>query len=656
MACLTAIVRRGSRMLMRVLPKRLDRQIVLMAGVSLGLITPLFAIHEANESAERVVQSTTLQAKALAENIAVTSVEYVLTEDFSSTEKLLLRSARFPGVDDIQVVDPSGRIIADVYKAAEGPRLRYDIQLLTPPDTKHALVDQHNGFLTIWEPITEAYAVGWVKLTYSLAEAERIARQYLYYYLFDGLVVALLLVGLILLVMKRPLRLLKEAAHFATQLKDKRGERLEVNRSSIEIESLGDALNEASKNLYAQDAEIRKAVKKLSTQKSAMDEHSIVSVTDVEGNITYANQKFLDSMELDIDEVLGKDHSVVKSGFHGDAFYREMWQVISQGRVWHGEIFNKSKSGRGVWVNTTIVPFIDESGQPYEYVAIRTDISEQKKIEKELEEKARSLTLMTNNLEDLVRLRTTELEEANRQLSELNKIKSEFVSVVSHELRTPLTSIKSFAEILQDDIDELDSKSTQRFLSIINEEAERLGRLINDLLDLQKMESGKATWADEDVDIVPLLVESVETFSQACSDKGLTLEVDVGEKRLVLNLDGDRFKQLIINLLSNALKFTEQGGVELHLSVNDNAVNIVVADTGMGIAAAELDKVFDSFYQVDSSAKRKAGGSGLGLKVCKEIVEHYHGRIWVESEFGDGSRFFVTLPLSNERVAGNWEI
>jgi two-component system sensor histidine kinase/response regulator len=629
-----------------ILPRRLDRQVMLVVSLLLGLVLPFFAVHEADENTARLVRSVTLQARALAENVAVTSVEHIVTQDFASTEQLLLRSARFPGVLDIQVTNVKGRVVGDVVVKPGGePKLRYKLNPLSPPGATSSYLQQRDGRLVIWEPVVGAYPVGWVRLNYSLAESKRISREYLYDYLIDGTIMAVLLITLILLVMRQPLRMLRDAATFAARLKDKSGVKIPVDRRSVEIEQLGMALNEASTNLFEQETAIKQAMKALNTQKSAMDEHSIVSITDVDGRITYANQKLLDVTGYSSEELLGKTYSLIKSGHHSDAFFRDMWATISSGYVWHGEILNKSKYGHEVWMNTTIVPFMDESGTPYEYVAISTDVTKQKQVEQELEQKAGSLKQMTDHLEDLVRQRTIELERANLQLQHLNKIKSEFVSVVSHELRTPLTSIKSFAEILNDDLEELDLDEQKNFLSIINEESDRLGRLINDLLDLQKMDSGKMVWKDEIVNLGQVLESYVSFFLQSYSEKGVELQLDnTTSSCCLIEVDVDRIKQLITNLLSNALKFTEHGGVKVTMSSVPGEVMVSVCDTGLGIPESELENVFENFHQVDRSETRKIGGSGLGLAICKDIVQHYGGRIWAESTLGEGSCFSFTFP------------
>lgn len=634
------------QLLQRLLPRRLDRQVILFATLLLCLIVPISALYEARESAERVVNSATLQARALAENIAVTSISHIVTLDFSSSEQLLLRAARFPGVIEIQVVDLDGKIITDVInKTGDKPQLRYELMELQPPIKPMLQSIETLGLLTIWEPVIGASLVGWVRLTYSLAEAETIAQQYLYDYLFDGAIMAFMLMMLILLVMRRPLRLLREAATFATELKNKSGMQISIDSRAIEIEQLGLALNEAATHLFEQERTIKRVLKALNTQKLALDEHSIVSITDVDGNITYANQKFIDATGFSSEELLGKKHNIVKSGLHPGAFFRELWNTIAAGKVWHGEMLNRCKDGRALWVNTTVVPFMDESGKPYEYVAIRTDITGQKQIERELEEKAATLKQMSDHLEELVKQRTAELEAANSQLLQLNRIKSDFVSVVSHELRTPLTSIKSFAEILKDDVETLDINTQRRFLSIINDESDRLGRLINDLLDLQKMDAGKTVWKEGPINLAEVLRKSVELFTPLYRGKGLLLELSLEWDESLIVLDVDRIRQLIANLLSNALKFTERGSVVVAMITTAAEITVSVTDRGIGIPPDEIDKIFEGFHQVDSSETRKIGGSGLGLTICKEIVEHYGGRIGVVSRLGEGSCFSFVLPL-----------
>lgn len=441
------------------------------------------------------------------------------------------------------------------------------------------------------------------------------------------------------------------AADFSSRLDEKSGEQIPIQNQSTEIDKLFLALNRASASLTNQDNTIKKVLKDLETQKHALDEHSIVSISDVDGNITYANDKLLSSTGYKLEELLGKNHRIFNSGTHSKAFFKDLWDTITQGNIWHGIVVDHDKQSHKVWMQTTIVPFLDSNGKPYEYVAIRSDITAQKKYEALLAEKNKSLEELTDQLEDKVKTRTTELQQANEKLLQLNNIKSEFVSIVSHELRTPLTSIKSFAEILEDDFDELDPETRSHYLSIINEESVRLGNLINDVLDLQKIDAGKMTWHKEKTDLKKLASTTIELFSKSYKHKGLELRIEIAEDELVANIDSDKIKQALSNLLSNAYKFTDQGSVTLKLrkrssdDKNNQEVEISVIDTGAGIPENELGKVFERFHQVDNSETREKGGSGLGLAICKDIIEHHGGQLSVTSMPGEGSHFTFNLPL-----------
>jgi len=244
----------------------------------------------------------------------------------------------------------------------------------------------------------------------------------------------------------------------------------------------------------------------------------------------------------------------------------------------------------------------------------------------------------------------TNFNKANTELTRLNNVKTEFISLVSHELRTPLTSIKSFAEILIDDIEDLDIDTQKRYLSIINSEGDRLTRLVSNILDIQKIDANKMNWNDESLIINDIAQKNVETFSAAYQAKNITLNIASVPDDLTVIADADKLSQIFANLLSNALKFTSEGevlvSIHQHKDKNDRDMAMVtVSDTGPGIPEDELFKVFDSFHQVDNSATRKTGGSGLGLDICRKIINHYEGNIWVDSVLGKGSHFCFEIPL-----------
>jgi Na+/proline symporter/nitrogen-specific signal transduction histidine kinase len=237
---------------------------------------------------------------------------------------------------------------------------------------------------------------------------------------------------------------------------------------------------------------------------------------------------------------------------------------------------------------------------------------------------------------------TAELREANRRLQELDRLKDDFVSTVTHELRTPLTSMRAFAEILLDN-PELEAAERERFLHIVVEEIERLTRLINQVLDLSKIESGRAEWAIADVDLAEVIEDSAEETAQLFAERGARLELQVAEGVPAVAADRDRVKQVLLNLLSNAARFCE-GRVRVELSERNGAVRVDVRDNGPGIAPEQQRAIFDKFRQGADGADDRPAGTGLGLPISSQIVSHLGGELWVESVPGEGATFSFTLP------------
>jgi signal transduction histidine kinase/response regulator RpfG family c-di-GMP phosphodiesterase len=241
---------------------------------------------------------------------------------------------------------------------------------------------------------------------------------------------------------------------------------------------------------------------------------------------------------------------------------------------------------------------------------------------------------------------TRELEQAGQHMQELHALKSNFVSTVSHELRTPLTAIRAYTETLMNArAGEMAEAQVQRFLSIINEESQRLARLIESVLDLNRFDSGTAQLTRQPVDLAELLQEAAPVLESLAQVGSVTLKLEVGDADTRVEANRDQMRQLVLHLGSNAVKFTPPGGqVTLRLHADAHDVVLQVEDTGIGIPADKLEKVFERFYQVDSSLARKFGGTGLGLAICKSIVDWHGGLVHADSEEGRGSRFTVTLP------------
>ncbi|GAB4307208.1 sensor histidine kinase [Pseudothermotoga elfii] len=233
---------------------------------------------------------------------------------------------------------------------------------------------------------------------------------------------------------------------------------------------------------------------------------------------------------------------------------------------------------------------------------------------------------------------------------ELNEMRREFVSNVSHELRTPLTSIHGYAETLLNDPD-MDAETRDRFLKIIENESARMSRLINDLLDLERLESGEARFDFQKIDLCSVVKYVVSITEPLSIDYGVKVEYDCEE--ITIDGDQDRLIQMLLNLADNAVKYTslkESGEKKVSISVKKEGSQAVirVSDTGPGMPRDALNRIFDRFYRVDKGRSRKMGGSGLGLSIVKTIVDRHNGQIFVESEPGAGTSFTVKLPV--ERI------
>jgi signal transduction histidine kinase len=240
---------------------------------------------------------------------------------------------------------------------------------------------------------------------------------------------------------------------------------------------------------------------------------------------------------------------------------------------------------------------------------------------------------------------TKELQEANKRLKELDRLKDEFVSTVSHELRTPLTSVRAFSEILHDNAD-MGQEERQKYLDIMVKETERLTRLINEVLDLAKIESGRADWHMENIDLTEILKEAVAATSQLFREKSVAIVEMLPTFPIKVFADRDRIIQVLINLLSNAAKFCppEEGKVIVRLYFKEREIRVEVADNGPGIHPDEQQKIFEKFKQITDLRNGKPKGTGLGLAICRRIIEYHNGAIWVESIPGAGSKFVFSLP------------
>ncbi len=387
---------------------------------------------------------------------------------------------------------------------------------------------------------------------------------------------------------------------------------------------------------------LAKTMDNLRDIENALDASSIVAITDPKGVITYVNEKFCEISKYDRDELIGKTHRVINSGYHSKLFFKTMWETIKQGRVWQGEVKNRAKDGSEYWMHTTIVPFLNENNIPRQFISIRTNITDRVNAETALAE------------------RTTQLAKAHDEAIKASLIKSQFLANMSHELRTPLNAIIGYSEMLQEEAEESGDSSLVSDLSRISKAGNHLLALINDILDISKIEAGKMELHMETCRVTDLIQDVMTTIGPLVEGKGNRLQLNCranGE----ITADITKLRQILINLLSNANKFTEDGFIEFEVYRefrNDQPGYLFsVRDTGIGMTMEQLDKLFQPFTQADTSTTRKYGGTGLGLAISKRFSEIMKGDIGVESTYGKGTTFTCWLPtelpnLSPAETAG----
>ncbi|MCX7086586.1 MAG: PAS domain S-box protein [Methylococcales bacterium] len=539
-------------------------------------------------------------------------------------------------------------------------------------------------------------------------------------------------------------------------------------------------LKQSEKSLLISEASTKRALNALTYQQYAVDQHAIVTTTDLAGSITYANDKFCKRSGYSKEELLGENHRLLNSGHHTAAFFKTLYDTITKGEVWHGEICNRSKDQQLYWVDTTIVPIYNEQEKLQQYSAICTDITERKRAEsalrdsdyvlREAQEVARvghyitdSLTARWesssvlddifgidaafdktianwvkivhpdhihdmfdgyyrainektrleqsykiirpndgqerwvaasgvcyydvagnpiriigtiqditerilakieleqhhDHLQDMVDERTVELLNAKDVAEKANQAKTLFLSNMSHELRTPIHAILSFSQLGLDKSHASDK--LHAYFDYITQSGNRLLPLVNDLLDLSKLEAGKMLFNFTEHDLRQITLVITNEISLLAAQKNIHLNTDGIPNDLVIACEVAKIDQVLGNLLANAIKFSPNGStIKLAASIAQlagrradedgrykrPAVMFDVIDQGIGIPEDELEIIFDQFVQ-SSKTKTASGGTGLGLAICREIITGHGGTIQAFNNPDGGCRFSFILPLIN---------
>ena len=364
--------------------------------------------------------------------------------------------------------------------------------------------------------------------------------------------------------------------------------------------------------------ELKNSIKILNQYKLAVDSSAIVSKTDKNGKITFVNDEFIKISKYTKDELIGKNHNIIRHKDMPKEIFKDLWQTLKEKRIWKGEIKNRAKDDSAYYVATTIVPILDINDEIEEYLAIRLNV--------------------------------TKIVEAQLEAKKADEAKSGFLANMSHEIRTPLNAIIGFSTLLSNS-KELDTKN-QKQAKIINSSAESLLSIINDILDVSKIESGNFTLNYEEVSLEFVSENVVELFSKRAIEKHIKLifNIDNNLPKCVFT-DGIRLKQVLSNLLSNAIKFTNRDGkVYLNIlcleSKNSKVkIRFEVKDNGIGIPADKISTVFKPFIQVDNNSNKEYQGTGLGLSICSHIIKAFGSKIEIQSELEKGTNFYFDLEF-----------
>ena len=366
-----------------------------------------------------------------------------------------------------------------------------------------------------------------------------------------------------------------------------------------------------------------------------LNESSIVCITDRNGIILSVNSRFCNLSGFSNDEIVGKSFKAINSFQHPPQFFEDLWATIKSGNKWKGVITNRTKSGEFFYIQTTIMPFQHEGTKDSSFIAVSHDITNQ--IQKE-----------------------NELKNSMERANQAAKAKSEFLANMSHEIRTPMNAVIGMTGLL------LDTHLTERqreFSTTIRTASEQLLSLINDILDFSKIDSGELTPERGDLNLRNAIESSLDIVSMVADENGVEL-LSLVDSDIPSHIIGDetRIKQILVNLLNNAVKFSKKGDeVILRTSIghedgaDGRSLIFEVSDTGIGIDPSDRHKLFKVFSQIDAASTRRYGGAGLGLAICKQLVELMGGSITVTSSLGKGSTFSFNIPWIRSNVTPSEE-
>lgn len=344
-----------------------------------------------------------------------------------------------------------------------------------------------------------------------------------------------------------------------------------------------------------------------------------IVITNINGNIEYVNERFSDISGYTVDELLGQNPRILKSGFTPEIEYKKLWKTITAGNEWRGDFLNKKKNGDLFWESALISPIRDDMGEIINFIGIKEDITHRKQME-------------------------NDLITAKEKAEESDRLKTAFLNNMSHEIRTPLNAIVGFTTLLSSD--GLPSAKQKTFIDIIQRSSDQLLSIITDIINISTIEAGQLRINAKQINLNQLLDDLYDQFSiKADENVSIQLFKSLNDDNAIFTTDETKLTQIISNLLVNALKFTNKGFIQFGYKIHNNQLLFSVQDTGIGIEQEAHQRIFERFRQANDYTGQQYGGNGLGLSIAKSYVELLGGTIWLESVVNQGTTFYFTIQI-----------
>jgi PAS domain S-box-containing protein len=360
---------------------------------------------------------------------------------------------------------------------------------------------------------------------------------------------------------------------------------------------------------------LESAMKELLEINNALDEALIVAMTDQRGTITFANKKFCEISKYSREELLGQNHRIINSGYHSKEFFKDMWRTIANGKIWRGELRNKAKDGSFYWMDTTIVPCLDEHGKPYQYVSFRIDITERKRVEEYLRRMEKNQTI------------------------------ANMASGIAHEIRNPLAAIKWAIKFVQSEGISHNNKKNDEYFDTIISEINRIDLIVGELLSISKPHSQGILF--ERTDIVDSLEKITEIMRPQATKHNVNFVMDIQEEVPDIDCQENQLKQVFINIIKNSIEAMPNGG-NLMIRVQRKSKDFIelrFIDEGYGIPQDQISSIGEPFFTT------KESGTGLGMMISKKIIEEHNGHLSIESKLNYGTTVIITLPINQDQLS-----